>query len=249
MEMIERVRRLAKARPAAAAASVVTGALIAAAAVGLLRPLLAIAIVAGAVALLRTTRGSVSTAQAHVPAGDAADPRTRPARSRAGAAIILLGFGAVGTAALGGGLHALFAQESALIGARTVPATVISVAMVEPQALKRGGFNYRPAVRHRYTVDGRVFESDRLYPMSEHLDARYAAALLSMYRPGQHVFTRVPADDPAAAYLAPKRRWALYGLLPIGLVFLLPAILIARHLFGRARRGPRVGGRLGVVQR
>lgn len=248
MELIERARRLAKARPAAAAL-VVTGALLGAAAAGLLRPLLAIAIVAGAVALLRTTRGTVSTARADAPAADATDPRTRPARSRAAAAIILLAFGAIGSAALGAGLHALLVQESALIGARSVPATVISVAMVEPQARTRGGFNYRPAVRHRYTVDGREFESDRLYPMSEHLDARYAAALVSMYRPGQHVFTRVPPGDPAAAYLAPKRRWALYGLLPIGLMFLLPAILIARRLFGRARHGPRRGGHLGVVQR
>lgn len=121
-------------------------------------------------------------------------------------------------------------QEMAIFNARIVPATVIEAGPAEPRKTKRGSVVYRPAVRHRYTVEGQQFESDRLYPHREHMDILHVQALVSMYRPGQRVFTRVPRDDPGAAFLAPRRIRIWYGLLAVGLFVLAGLAIGARWL-------------------
>lgn len=121
-------------------------------------------------------------------------------------------------------------QEWAVHDARIVSATVIEAGPAEPRKTTRGNVVYRPAVRHRYTVEGRQFESDRLYPHREHMDILHVEALVSLYRPGQRVFTRVPRDDPGAAFLAPRRIRIWYGLLAVGLFVLAGLVIGARWL-------------------
>lgn len=237
----------ARERPLVAVATA-TAALLAIALAGLLRPVIALGIVGAAVVVLRGAGRQAATVNPLRPAAATVPAPARPARVPVAAAAVLLAFGVVGAGALAMGVRTAYEQEAALLGAQRVPATVVSVAMVEPRARQRGGFSVRPAVRHRYTFAGRSFESDRLYPLGEHLDARDAAALLAMYRPGQRVFTHVPGHDPAAAYLAPRRRWSVYGLVPMGLAFMLPVALAGAALRRRMTRG-RCDARGGVVQR
>ena len=104
---------------------------------------------------------------------------------------------------------------------------------VEPRKTRRGTIVYRPAVRHRYVVEGQPFESDRLYPHREHMDLLHVEALVTMYRPGQRVFTRVPGDDTGAAFLAPRRVRIWYGMLAAGLVGLAGLVGVV----GWLRRG------------
>lgn len=187
-------------------------ALAALAASGFLKPVLAVAIVASAIALLR--------AQSRAPIGEArSDQATAPASEDATRTTHLM-IGTVGMLLFAGGLYFAMQQEWTIRGARIVTAVVIDTALVEPRRTRRGGIVYRPAVRHRYTVDGRQFESDRLYPRIEHLDEHYAEALLAMYRPGQRVFTRVPGGRPGLAYLSPRRTWVGLGMLALGLLVL-----------------------------
>lgn len=161
---------------------------------------------------------------------------------------LLLVFGVPGALLAATGLFFVVQQEKAILNARTVPATVIEIGPAEPRKTARGGVVYRAAVRHRYTVEGRHFESDRLYPHREHLDIRHVAALVSMYRPGQRVFTRVPQDDPGAAYLAPRRIWIWHGLLAFGLAILAGVGAVLRWLRPPAPKTS-LKSALGVVRR
>lgn len=166
-----------------------------------------------------------------------------------GSRTLLFGFGVPGALMAATGLLFGVQQERAIFNARIVPATVIEAGPAEPRKTARGGVVYRPAVRHRYTVDGRQFESDRLYPHREHLDIRFVQALVSMYRPGQQVFTRVPQHDPGAAYLAPRRIWIWHGLLAFGLAILAGVVTVLRWLRPRTPKTSPAGAGLGVVRR
>lgn len=143
---------------------------------------------------------------------------------------LLIVFGVPAALLAATGLFFVARQEMTLFNARMVPATVIEAGPAEPRKTKRGSVVYRPAVRHRYTVQGQTFESDRLYPQREHMDLLHVEALVAMYRPGQRVFTRVPRDDPGAAFLAPRRVRIWYGLLAVGLVALAGLAVIVRWL-------------------
>lgn len=186
--------------------------LVAVAASGFLKPVLAVVIVAGAIAVFRAqSRKSVEDKRS---AGGAGPASARTAR----AAHLVVGI--LGMLLFAGGLYLAVQQEWAIRGARIVPAVVVETSLAEPRRTVRGGTVYRPAVRHRYIVDGREFESDRLYPRIEHLDKRYGDALLAMYRPGQSVYTRVPGGRPGSAYLAPRRTSIGLGMLALGLLIL-----------------------------
>lgn len=217
------------------------GAVVAIAASGFLKPVLAVAIVAGAVAVLRAQ--SSTPVEGARPGGAAALASNRAARTAG------LVFGIPGALLFAGGLYLAVQQEWTILGARIVPATVVDTALAEPRTTRRGATLYRPAVRHRYIVDGRQFESDRLYPRIAHLDERYAGALLAMYRPGQRVFTRVPRGHPGSAYLAPRRIWIGHGMLALGLLILGGVGLALRVSRSRASKAVFASTGRAVVQR
>ena len=70
---------------------------------------------------------------------------------------LLFVFGVPGALLAATGFFFVVQQEKAIHNVRIVPATVIETGPAEPRKTARGGVVYRPAVRHRYTVDGRQF--------------------------------------------------------------------------------------------
>lgn len=130
--------------------------------------------------------------------------------------------GAMGAMLLVLSLQALVEQERLLRHASPVIATVQWVGLAEPRPFTRGGFSYRPVVRHAYRIGGTAYVSDRLYPQTPHLDARDGRAAIAVFKPGARVRTYVPASSPEQAFVVPKRHYGMWGAVFGGGMFLLP---------------------------
>lgn len=107
------------------------------------------------------------------------------------------------------------------------------------------GTTYSVAVRYRYAVDGRTYESDR-YDFFQVSSSGYdgKARIVASLPPGSVAACRVDPDDPAEAVLSTGFRWAFLLIL-----FPLPFLAvgaggIAFVLFGGRGIGERIGARV-----
>lgn len=102
---------------------------------------------------------------------------------------------------------------------REVDAVVIDTRV--ERRMGGGASSYTPRVAFRYTVDGRIYEADRLTPRDVPGTLRWARKHVAKFQRGDRVIAYYDPRDPSRAFL--ERR----GAPPLTATFFLPVPVLA----------------------
>lgn len=124
-------------------------------------------------------------------------------------------------------------------GAEPVEAQIVSTSVekvVEHTAPDASRVSWYPQIEYRYSVDGRAYSSDAIWPAgSRSGEEAWARGFIADYSEGDRITARYQPDSPERSYLIAGRPWLTVIGTGLGAVFvLLGAGTLIKGLRGEA---------------
>jgi hypothetical protein len=132
-------------------------------------------------------------------------------------AVILAGLGLIFL-----GYNTYTSQNQALENPVNLSATVTDTGIVEDSS-RRGGKDYQPQIRYRYSFEGENFTSTNMHPGGQQPDDHNveseAREVVEKYSEGSDINVFVPPEKPGEAFIQPEKTNDPMIFIAIGILF------------------------------
>ena len=120
------------------------------------------------------------------------------------------------------GYNTFASQNQALENPVNVSATVIDTGIAEDSS-RRGGIDYQPQIKYRYSFEGENFTSDNMHPGGQQPDDHNveseAREVVEEYSQGSEINVLVPPEKPGEAFIKPEKTNDPLIFIAVGILF------------------------------